>query len=421
MPSSKFFYGWIIAAMGFLTMFVGTGLIVTCFSSLSPFLMDAWGINHTLNGTLVSIRTAATVLAMFLCGVYYKKLSLRLGIALGMLIGAAGYVVMALGHGFAAGCIGVALIGFCHGIAGMIPVAILVDGWFVRHKALVLSIASTASGFASMVVPVTITKMITGFSLTFALFVMVGVFVIFAVLIVVFVKDTSQAMGLARLGEDASGTAEKKKVLAHPYAANKAHIFLMMCTSFLVAGMCYVPGAIFTLNFTSAGWDVADAARIVSLYGFILLVAKLIYGPVCDRVPQTIAAPFFFACLTIGHLIMSRTPYEGFSFGMGVAAFIIYCLGAPVSTVGIALWAGDISEPGEYAKYVRWYTLIYNIGAIVLVPIAGWTADLTGNYSVTFIGCAACSLLGLLLTSAAYRGASRRYKTLNPDEKAAAA
>ena len=93
MPSSKFFYGWIIAAMGFLTMFVGTGLIVTCFSSLSPFLMDAWGINHTLNGTLVSIRTAATVLAMFLCGVYYKKLSLRLGIALGMLIGAHGFAL----------------------------------------------------------------------------------------------------------------------------------------------------------------------------------------------------------------------------------------------------------------------------------------------------------------------------------------
>ena len=87
-------------------------------------------------------------------------------------------------------------------------------------------------------------------------------------------------------------------------------------------------------------------------------------------------------------------------------------LGYPPMMIGISLWARDLCPPEDYTKKVALYQQLSMVGGMVGTLLGGFSADLTGNYTLAYIGCAALLLFTLLSVQYLYRyyGRSRKIR-----------
>lgn len=408
--NKKIHYAWVIGVVGFITIFLTIGVAVASFSAISYYLIEDWGISHAQNSFLVTVRILASIVAMYLSKIYYKKFPLRFGMAMGLMMGAAGYVIFALGRGMSAGIPGIILIGASTGFSGMIAVSMLVKNWFHKNCGMVLGLCSAASGFTTILLPPTIVQIAKNVSVQASFWTLAASFAVVGLIAFLFCKNTPEEMGMEKYGAGETVAKKTKPAMEHPYAPSNLHLVLMLLSAFLVGGLGYAPSTIRTLNFTSAGWTPEAAALAVSAYGFLNMVSKIIYGRVCDVVPQKKCASFFYLTAIVGNLLMSMILLPFFNFGWGIFGEVLQAIGAPVGTVGLSLFAFDMCRDGDYGTWVRNYTVAYNVGALVFTPFAGISADLTGNYVLAFAIFAACGVLALIFTQIAYNGANERYK-----------
>lgn len=409
----KLHYAWVVGAMGFLSLFVSIGMVVSAFPVHAPYIIEQWGITMTQYSTMISVRTVAGVIAMYLCGIYYKKLSLRSGLALSLIIGATGSATFALADNFAIGCIAAVLVGLCHGFASMIAIAMLIGNWFKQYRAFMLGACSAASGFCTLVMPKIYVYLIERTSLQTEFMIEAAFYLFFGILLYLLVRDKAADKNLKLLGDNDSSNeiVARKRVEMPKYAPTMFHQSCIMGMCFLIGGFSYCASTNFMVAYTSAGWPTDIAATLLSIFGFSLLVGKFIYGRISDLVPQQKAMFLFFGCIIVADFIVSLAPNR--IFAPQVAAMLIYGIGGGLATSGLAIFAIDMSTPETYGKWVRYYTVVYNVGAVIWNPIVGAMADAVGNYSLAYKFLTLLAVIGLILTQTAYIGAGRRYKKLN--------
>lgn len=416
----KIYYGWWVAAVCFLVMFFTVGATTTAFSATSAYVVQEWGISQTEVSSLITVRTTVCVIAMYLCGLYYKKISLRVGLTLGVAMGAAGYAVFALSSGMTGALIAMVIIGACSGFGGMYAISLLAEHWFFKKKGLVLGVVTTASGFTSMILPKMITSIVESASLAMSFWVTAAMFAVVALAVALFVRDFPSDMGLVRYGEGEEGDKSKRTVTER-YAPSTKHCVYMMIACFIIGAICYVQGQIRTLNLTTVGWSAADAAAALAPYGAFIIIGKLIYGPISDRWSQRKIGWIFFMLVGISHAIFALAPYDFFNYTLVIINVILYSLGGPICTIGLALYGIELAKDGDTVKWIRNYLVVYNIAPIVLTPLAGMSADATGNYSLCFWILAALSVVGAVFAQLAYSGAYKRYNKLHGGQNAAEA
>ena len=402
------YYG-IVAALAFVIVFFAVGVAVTAYSATSYYVIEQWGISNTQNSMLVTVRTLAGIVAMYLTGIYYKKLPLRTGLAAGLLMGAAGYVVFALGNQMIYGYAAMILIGFSHGFAGMIAVSMIVERWFAKSRGLVLGIVTTASGFTTMIFPPLLVKMVEQHSLSYTFWMVAAMFAVLAVLSFLLIKNYPGDIGLLPYGEGEEEIKKAKRVVTEKYDPSNFHLALMMVVCFLIGAMCYSQGQVRTLAFTSVGWSAAKAAIALSSYGLCVIIGKLIYGPVTDKVPMRKCAVFFFLVIAVSHVLLGMTGAGWFNEFWAHTANFLYGLGGPVCTIGLSLYGYEMCKNGDTTGWIRNYTVVYNVGALVFNPIAGALADATGNYSAAFFMFAGTAVVAAVCAQIAYSGAYKRY------------
>lgn len=409
------YYG-VVAALSFVIVFFAVGVAVTAYSATSYYVIEQWKISNTQNSMLVTVRTLAGIVAMYLTSTYYKKISLRTGLALGLLMGAAGYVVFALGNQMVFGYVAMVLIGFSHGFSGMIAVSMIVERWFAKSRGMVLGIVTTASGFTTMIFPPLLVKMVEKHSLSFTFWMVAMMFAILAVLSFLLIKNYPGDIGLLPYGEGEEEIKKEKRVITEKYDPNNFQLALMLVVSFLIGAMCYSQGQVRTLAFTSVGWTADRAAIALSSYGLFVIIGKLIYGTVTDKVPMRKCAAVFFILIAISHVLLGMAGADWFNEFWAHAANFIYGLGGPVCTIGLSLYGYEMCKNGDTTSWIRNYTVVYNVGALVFNPIAGALADATGNYSVAFFLFAGTAVAAAVCVQIAYSGAYKRYRVNHEKE-----
>lgn len=412
---------WLIAVLAFLLVFFAVGAIVTAYSTTSYFVMQSWGINNTQNATMINIRTLTAVVGMYLCSIYYSKISMRKGLSISILIGAAGYAIFAMASSMVMGCVAMLLLGFSHAFAGMYAVTILIKRWFVKRRGLVLGIVTTGSGFTTMIMPPLLVKLVEQFSLSATFWALAVIFLAIAIFAYFVVIDYPEDAGLTAYGADEGDDKKKNRVVSDKFAPTKSHLVLMLITAFLVGPICYSQGQFRTLVFTTNGWNVAQAAAMTSTYGLFVIVGKLIYGPVTDRWSfRKVTVPFFLI-LGASHVLLALSGQSWFTQGTAAFANFLYGIGGPVCTVGLALYGMEMAPEGQQEKWTSYYLVVYNAGALIFNQICGIMADRAGNsYNSVFIMFACLSVVAAITSQLAYSGAYRNYKKIHADENSAA-
>lgn len=415
--SGSFFYGWINVVIAFVVMFFTVGVIVTAYSATSMYVISDWGISNTENSLLINARTITAIIAMALAATYYKRIPLRIGLFIGIALGALAYVLFALAKGMSLGIPAMILAGISHGLSGMYGLTIVIENWFVKKKSLVLGILTTASGFTTMIMPKLLVQIVETTSLQTSFWIVAAMFAAVALIVLIFLRD-APADGI-RYGEgDAINNTEnvKKRTASEEYKPNLTHCIFMMIACLMIGPICYSQGQVRTLAFTTVGFDASTAAGFLATYGLFIIIGKLIFGWVNDRIPMRKMTIVWFLLVGISHLILANTGAGWFNGTWAQVANILYSVGGPICTVGLSLYGIELAYKNDTKAWIRNYLVIYNIGGLIFTQIAGIIADMTGNYSAVFYLFAVCAVIGAVFSLLAYNGA---YLNCKSDKSAA--
>ena len=78
------------------------------------------------------------------------------------------------------------------------------------------------------------------------------------------------------------------------------------------------------------------------------------------------------------------------------------------NTVGISIWAANLSSEEGYVRTLRNYQVSYTIGGLAFSSVPGLLADLTGSYLPTRLLAIALSLIVVIGVLGAYRSSSKQ-------------
>lgn len=112
----KLHYGWVICVTCTLLLFVTMGTVSNGFSVYLPYIMQERGLTHAQTSSLVTLRCLVAFLAMLVIGLYYRKVSLRLGTGLAACCAGLAFWLYSVAQSYGLFCVGAAVSGVSYGL-----------------------------------------------------------------------------------------------------------------------------------------------------------------------------------------------------------------------------------------------------------------------------------------------------------------
>lgn len=403
----KLFYGWIVCGVCTLLLFVTMGTVSNGLSVFMPYIMKSYGLTNAQTSSLVMLRCVWAFVAMLLIDRYYERVGFRAGTGIAALCGTAAFLIYSFATGYFGFCVGASMAGICYGLGSMIPVSILMNRWFVRHRALTIGICSAGSGAASIILPPILTGIILRASLRAAFYFVAAYVFVFAVLIFLLVRDDPASKGLQPLGREELYMERRKHLDSASPVSETAG--LSAGTWLLLAGLSVSMGALanpgymhLTMLYTSEGFSPMTVALLLSVCGIVLTAFKVVFGQVTDVIGGFRSTAVFAVILIAGHVLCCLAFAQ--SVPLAMLSVILLGIGYPISTVGIPVWAGDLTGADRFADTVRKMQLCYAAGAMVFASVPGIMADRLGGYIPVYAVFAALAVVSLLCLIVVYRG-----------------
>lgn len=397
-------YAWVICAAALLLMICNMGLCSNILTVYLP-LIEATGISGSQGSAILSIRCIFSFLSIFFVSRFYEKLSFRTGIAVSFAIGALSSLVFSFGSGKPAVCFAAAaLAGICYGLGATIPASILIKNWFREKRGLALGIASSGTGICTVIFSPLIADLVEKQSLRSAFLFQMVFMLISGTVAFLLIREKPSDMGLAPLGvgeEEKTSDREARQV-----SLRKSMIALLLFAMLLLGGAGQSFSGHMSILMTSCSYPVKLASEAVSVFGFALMVSKLLFGTVADTLGTKRATVLFCAVFLLGCVPVIWMD------GKNVLLCYLFAgllgTGAAVFNVGVPLWVSDLSSSDCYEETLRRFQLFYSLGGIIFTALPGFIADRTGEYKSSYLLFAVSVLACLLIVLRAYRQAARR-------------
>ena len=412
-------YRYVICFLGMLTVFVNMGLLSTAFSVYFPYIRELRGFTNTEVYLLTTTRFVVALLAMRISDVFYRRFDIRRGVAITFTIAAAGFAVLTAASSPMVSCFGTALFGISYGIGAMIPASILIRRWFPEQSGTAIGIASTGSGIANMLMPQFATFMVERYGLSAAFAVQGAMVVVLGALVTLLVRNypddapagSALAAAPARTGE---GDAPAGSALAAaPAPAEQVRPGAMVILAMLMCGVVALTASSgLSMLFRTTGHDMEVVSRVMSFFGFVLIVGKILLGKSADRLGGRRSILLFSGILILSFVLLSMC--EGRSFLYLCAASACYAVGASLATVGISITAADFSTEKTYPKALKDCQFFYALGGLLSSTSPGMIADLTGSYVPAYRVYFFLAVVMLAAFVLAYRGREARLKDAAP-------
>ena len=392
-------YAWVICLCGLWLFVCNMGLCSNILSVYLPFI-EAGGISHSMGSAILTVRCLSSFAVTFLVGIYYRRLSLRGGILIASLIGAASALVYSLGGSALVYFAGAALGGICYGLGTVFPVSLLLNRWFHTHRGLAIGICTAGSGVSIMLFSPLISALVLRYSLRATFLLQAGFMLVTGVCVFLLLRDDPEQKGLQPYGagqENVDRAQEKEGSAALP----KGVLWMLALMMLLIGGGGQAFAGHLSVLARSCGYSAEAAAAAVALQGMVLVCSKFLSGGMADRFgtkgcTSLLMALFVLGCSAVqfmngGNLFWCFAPVAVMGFS---AAFY---------TVGPPLWAADLSDKAGYPKLLKWLQIFYNLGGILFSAVPGIIADRTGEYKSSYVLIAAMMLTALLILRWAYR------------------
>jgi sugar phosphate permease len=394
---SRVFYGWIVLAVGFITV-VGGYVCRNTFSVFYPAIVDEFGWGRGNTALIFSINVLVYGLFAPFAGSLVDRFKPRYVLAAGAIIMGLGVAMCSIAtekwqfyllYGV------VASIGLS--VAGWTPVVALVGNWFVRRRA--LSMGILGAGFGTSLISAFVAQyLISSFGWRTA-YVFVGVFAAatIAPLALAFVRRHPSDKGLypdgitaeeesnrlAARDADLTRTAWNRTEWTLGRAARTRQFWLLFLTAFIVMGIVEQVAIAHQVYFyRDAGYDALTSAGFYSIFGVCFVLGNLT-GSLSDRIGrERFAIPACLVCaasISLLYLMNDTThtwlpPVFAAMFGLTLGS--IPCV--YYATVG------DMFHGKHYGRIVGMMVLGFALGGTLSPWLAGYLYDTSGSYTSTF-------------------------------------
>jgi len=411
----KIYYGWIVCGLCTLIVFVTMGAVANGFSFFLPYIKEAGGFTSAQTSFLITIRCFVGFIAMLGIGHYYEYFSIRKGISIAVAcVGVAFCIYGFAGNYFVYG-IGSAIAGFGYGMGTMVPVSILMTRWFMKHRALAVSICAAGSSVATILLSPATTMLVERFSLRVAFWAQGGLFLAIALVAAVLLRNEPHEKGLRPYGVDEVRT----QILAE--GGHKAHTESFTLSPkgwMLMGGVALSMGAFanpsfshLSILFVTEGFEPMTVAGIISAVGASLTVSKILFGESADKIGGRKTSILFIFTLLVGHILCCFAYLRNLPLCIVTAVLIGF--GFPVSTVGNSVWASDMASPDHYPDVLRRLQVIFAGGGLLFASVPGMIADHFGSYIPAYIMFSVLLMLNLILIIWAYAESAAERKRIN--------
>lgn len=375
----KIHYGWVICLVGTLIFIGNCGFATNVMPAYFPFLKDA-GYTGTQTSFLVSIRCGFSVLGTFLGTAFCRKVSIKADLLMAAVLSVVGYVLMAAASAYWYYIVAASLLGLSQGAGSMIPVTLLVFNWFSSRRATAMAIGAAGSGVSAFIFPPFITSLVKKFGLSLSFFMTAGIAALVLLIILLLVKDTPEQMGLMPYD---GGKPEKKKIKP----VNTYDIPRKLEIAFLAAMVIFGAASMasyshYSILFTTNGYTKELAALAVSFNGAILILGKVSFGAVADRIGGRKASFLYMAILIVG---ISLCCFCTGSVFLLFLAMFLSGFGLPPASVGLSVWADDFATADKRSSLLRNLQMCYSVGGMLMSTVPGSIYDLSGSYVPAFV------------------------------------
>jgi len=404
-------YHWVIAAVALVQLFLYGGASNNFSSYHMIPVTREMEIPRTAFALCGSVRSVVGVFSTLISGELIRRFGYRKMVSAALLTSACSYFLFAGMNSYWMLLLGGVMMGLTIGFCAAVCISRLIHVWFYRHRGLVLGVVSASTGIGSTVLGSMQAYLIEykNWRLSFAAVAIL--FLVAALIMALFSRNSPQEMGLLPLGE---GEQEKSKQRSRQWEGFSMEVlkrrsiyYLLIILSFL---SCFcVVGTQFVLSpyFQDCGMSETDAG---SLYGAMMLflsAVKLLVGGLSDRIgAQRVTVFCHFACAA-GLLLVLFAPMTK---GCMLLALLIYDLGIPLTTMMFSLLATELFGNRDQIKYLGAILATSTAASMVSDPVANFVYDMTQSYRPMFLGVALLALVLILFYAVLFRRVRRDRK-----------
>lgn len=406
----KAFYGWKLLAAFWLIYLINLGFPTYGQSVINAYMARDLHLDRTMLGLAFSIYMAMVGLPGPAVAAIVNKIGVRFTLLIGSCAAMLGALSMALfvHTGWQAVVSFGILIGFGSCAGGAIAEQQGIAQWFIRRRALALSLMYSGGGIGGFVLPPILNRVIAnshgnwrnGWWIFLALAAIGAVLVIFAV--IEKPADVGQLPDGGATDETSPGRSRRKGVFVtteewtfKEAILSRAFIFMLLSSVGISCGFSLIQGH-GVVHLRDLGHSPAEAAMAMSILAISTLAGKLLasFG---DRIEPRYIWAIAMTAFGLGTILVvhATSTFDLYPFpillGFGWGATLVSMMGAPMNYFGLKAYPAVIG---------LWLLIQTGIGA--LAPFAaGYVFDKFGSYTPAFYTIAGLCFAGSLLLLAA--------------------
>lgn len=386
------FHGWRMVGICFILINVALGVNFSAYGALVGAIETGFGTSRALASGGVSMLTLSMGLMSPVVGSLMRRVPLRLLMAVGIVMNAAGLAVPSLTESIYVLLASYLLLvgpGFC--LFAIIPCTTIIGNWFVTGRGKALGLANIPIGNAIMPVAAAMVLSAAGLSATF----LSGAVLMLALLplLLLLVDRPEQAGQRARGAEHDDDSAVQPGMTTRQILSSRPFQVLTLAVSILSAAGLVMVTQIVGLSM-DRGLDLPSASLVLAGFGLAGLAGAPLFGFLADRLGGGRAfAVLAFALIPgwLGLLVADTLPLL-----LLLAVMIGVCSNGIVTLFGATMgeWLGG-RNVGMAMGLCYLLQIPFLFGA---PPLAGAMYDATGGYAATiWLHIASMIAIGLLM------------------------
>ena len=407
------FYGWWLVGIAALVMVLTSVPLFHAMPVWFPVLQRRFLWNRTQLSLAFTLSRVEGGIMGPVEGLLIQRLGPRRMVLIGMLILGVGFLLFSRVQDLWQFYAAFLVMALGQGMGGWLPVMTVINNWFVRRRAMAMSMVMVGQRLGGVLLPwllaLTIDPDQYGIDRWRVAALGIGVLIIFlAFPISRLVRDRPEDFGLLPDGgtaAPASSTAARAeesqtsrdlqsaagaRELTWQEAIRTKAFWLMSfghaCNAALVVTIMVHLGPMLSID---RGFSLQLVGLVVATYMAIGMVSTLVGGYIGDRVPIRLAIVGFIIMHSIGViiLILAHTTLMVFIFA------VLYGIGqgrTPLTTATPSIYFGRRS----FASITGMSMLPMNVFLLVVPTYAGIMFDINGSYTVPFITVVVLNMIG---------------------------
>jgi len=378
---TRFFYGYTIVIISFIAMMLLLGLHTVFGIFVKPIIAEL-GWTRTVTSGAFSLSQLMFGLLGIVIGGLNDRFGPRVVMTLCGLLAGLGYLLMSQVQTVWQMYL---LFGVMIGVGSSVYVPLLstVARWFVRRRNMMTGIVFAGAGVGMLVLPLVIDRLISAFDWRLTFLILGAIILVVVVVTAQFLRCDPGQVGQVAYGRDGAVEASlhsetrafslKEAMLTRP--------FWLLCVTLVFYGFCFFSLQVHIVPYlTDRGISAASAAIILTTIGGATIIGQVGLGSTGDRIgsKRAFLTGIILIALAVFTLMLARELWTFYIFAI---------------LLGLAF--GGLASHGVILGV---FAFTFTLGAAVGPLLFGYIFDVTGNYNLAFLVCAAIAVAAVILT-----------------------